>query len=82
MPSKSGLGFNLLAAINSGRVKMYAGDGSLEYREVWFEMERAKTQYRPNQTINFCVYPGQGYDDFLMSLVLLVEAVGQYVPQR
>ncbi len=61
---------------------MYAGDGSLEYREVWFEMERAKTQYRPNQTINFCVYPGQGYDDFLMSLVLLVEAVGQYVPQR
>ena len=40
---KSRLGFNLIAAINSGRLKMYAGDGSVEYRQFWFEMEKAKS---------------------------------------
>ncbi len=79
--SKSGLGFTLLAAINSGRLKMYAGDGSPEYQEFWFEIEKAKSQYRPNQTINFYVDPTQGHDDFLMSLALLVEAASQYSPR-
>jgi hypothetical protein len=79
--SKSELGFNLLAAINSGRLKMYAGDGSPEHQEFWFEMEKAKSQYRPSQTMNFYVDPAQGHDDFLMSLALLVEAANQYSPR-
>jgi len=79
--SKSELGFTLLAAINSGRLKMYAGDGSAEYQEFWFEMEKAKSQYRPSQTMNFYVDPAQGHDDFLMSLALLVEAAKQYSPR-
>jgi len=79
--SKSELGFTLLAAINSGRLKMYAGDGSSEYQEFWFEMEKAKSQYRPSQTMNFYVDPTQGHDDFLMSLALLVEAANQYSPR-
>ena len=79
--SKSELGFTLLAAINSGRLKMYAGDGSSEYQEFWFEMEKAKSQYRPSQTMNFYVDPAQGHDDFLMSLALLVEATNQYSPR-
>jgi len=80
-PSKSQLGFNLLAAINSGRLKMYAGDGSGEGQEFWFEMERARSQYRPSQTMNFHVDPSEGHDDFLMSLALLVEAASQYSPR-
>ncbi len=79
--SKSELGFSLLASINSGRLKMYAGDGSTEYQEFWFEMEKAKSQYRPSQTMNFYVDPSQGHDDFLMSLALLVEAANQYSPR-
>ena len=79
--SKSELGFTLLAAINSGRLKMYAGDGSPEYQEFWFEMEKAKSQYRPSQTMNFYVDPAQGHDDFLMSLALLAEAAKQYEPR-
>jgi len=74
--SKSRLGFALLAAINSGRVKMYAADGSEEYREFWHEMERAKSFFRPSQTMNFYVDPAEGHDDFLMSLSLLIEAAG------
>jgi len=79
--SKSELGFNLLAAINSGRLKMYVGDGSPEYQEFWFEMEKAKSHYRPSQTMNFYVDPTEGHDDFLMSLALLVEAANQYEPR-
>jgi hypothetical protein len=80
--SKSELGFNLLAAVNSGRVKMYTGDGSQEYIEFWQQMEKAKSCYRPNQTMNFYVEPFQGHDDFLMSLALLVEAGKDYVPRK
>jgi hypothetical protein len=79
--SKSELGFSLLAAVNSGRLKMYKGDGSEEHQEFWLEMEKARSQYRPSQTMNFYVDPSQGHDDFLMSLALLVEAAGQYVPK-
>jgi hypothetical protein len=79
--SKSELGFGLLAAINSGRLKMYSVDGSDECQQFWFEMEKAKSQYRPSQTMNFYVDPSQGHDDFLMSLALLVEAANQYTPR-
>jgi len=79
--SKSELGFSLLAAINSGRLKMYNGDGTDECQEFWFEMEKAKSQYRPSQTMNFYVDPSQGHDDFLMSLALVGEAANQYLPR-
>jgi len=72
--SKSELGFNLLAAINSGRLKVYKGDGSEEYKEFRHEMEKARSQYRPSQTMNFYVDPSQGHDDFIMSLALVCEA--------
>ncbi len=79
--SKSELGFNLLAAINSGRLKMYASDSSPEYQEFWLEIERAKSHYRPNQTMNFYVDPARGHDDFLMSLALVVDASEDYRPR-
>ena len=78
--SKSRLGFELLAAINSGRTKMYAQDGSKECREFWFQIEKAKSTFRANQTMNFCVDPAVGHDDFLSSLALLVEAA-RYTPR-
>jgi hypothetical protein len=80
-PSKSRLGFELLAAINSGRLKMYAPDGSPEFQEFWQQVERARSFFRPNQTMNFLVDPAQGHDDFLMSLALLVEAAS-YTPRQ
>jgi hypothetical protein len=80
--SKSELGFNLLAAINAGRVKMYAADNSAEYKEFWREMEKAKAYYRASQTMNFYVDPADGHDDYLMSLALLVEAARLYEPRK
>jgi phage FluMu gp28-like protein len=72
--SKSRLGYRLLAAVNGGRIKMYAQDGSNEYRDFWREMEQARAAYRPNRLMNFFVERSQGHDDYLMSLALLVEA--------
>jgi hypothetical protein len=80
--SKTGLGFNLLAAVNSGGIKMYAADNSAEYQEFWWQMDRAKSRYRVNQTMNFYVDPAEGHDDYLMSLALLVEAGRQYEPRE
>jgi hypothetical protein len=79
--SKSELGFNLLAAVNGGRLKVYQADGSEESRAFWEEMEQAKSSYRPNQTMNFFVEPGHGHDDFLMSLALVNEAGRLYEPR-
>ena len=79
--SKSELGFNLLAAVNSGRLKIYARDGSADSQSFWLEMEKARSYYRPSQTMNFYVDPSEGHDDFLMSLALVVEAANQYEPR-
>ena len=76
--SKSELGFELLSHVNSNRVKLYQQDGSKEYQETMFQLERAKAEYRPNQTVNFYVPSWQGHDDFLMSLALLVIAVRNF----
>lgn len=80
--SKSELGFEFLAAVNSGRLKLYKADGSKDYQELLYELERARSVYRPNQTLNFFVEPADGHDDYLMSLVLAVRAAGAYRPRR
>ena len=79
--AKSRLGYGLLAAANSGRLKLYAGDGSLEYRQCWRELELAKAHYRANRTMAFFVDPADGHDDFLVSLALLVEAGSDAAPR-
>ena len=72
--SKSSLGFELLAAVNSGRLSAYAGDGSAEHVEFRREMELAQARYRVNQTMDFFVEASRGHDDYLMSLALAVRA--------
>lgn len=72
--SKSKLGFELLAAVNGGRLKAYAGDASAEHREFWRQAELARVAYRANRTMNFFVDPADGHDDYLVSAALLVHA--------
>jgi len=76
--SKSRLGFELLAAINAGRLKMYSADSSDEYREFWQEIAAAKSTFHANQTMSFGVDPARGHDDYLMSLTLALEAANLY----
>jgi len=79
--SKSDMAFEVLSFVNSSRLKLYKQDGSPEYKAMMFQLERAKAQYRPNQTMNFCVDPSEGHDDFLMSLALLVEGAKDFIPR-
>lgn len=79
--SKSQLGFDLIAAVNSNRLQCYAGDGSREFAQFMMELEQARSQYRPNQTINFYVDPSEGHDDYLMSLALCVKAAQESRPR-
>lgn len=72
--SKSALGFALLAAANTGRLRAYAGDGSAEFAEFRRELELAQARYRANQTMDFYVEASRGHDDYLMSLALMVRA--------
>ena len=80
--SKSDMGFNFLSLVNCGRLKLYKQDGSPEYQELMFELERAKAQYRPNQTMNFYVDPQEGHDDFLMSLALVAQGGKDFSPRE
>jgi len=79
--SKSDMGFELLSFINSGRLRLYKKDGSQAYQEVMRQLERARSQYRPNQTMNFYVDPSEGHDDFLMSLALVAEGARDFSPR-
>ena len=73
-PSKSRLAFTLLGMINTGRCRLYAGDGSEEYRAFWAEAEAARYEMRANEQMNFYVPASEGHDDFLMSLALCAHA--------
>jgi len=79
--SKSRLGYRLLAAVNGGRLKLYAQDGSTEYRQCRRELERARAAYRANRTMTFLVKPSDGHDDYLVSLALLAEASADTAPR-
>jgi hypothetical protein len=80
--SKSEMGFELLSFVNSGRLRLYKQDGSPECRQTLSELERARAQYRPNQTMNFYVDPQEGHDDFLVSLALVVQAAKDLSPRQ
>jgi len=74
--SKSKLGFEMLAAINGGRLKVYAGDGSPEHQEFWRQVRAARANLRANQTLCFYVPEAEGHDDFVVSLALCQKAAG------
>ena len=70
--SKSELGFKLLSAVNSGRLKVYRDESSYDLRNFWEEVRRARSVYKPGRVMDFGVFDGR--DDYVMSLALLVEA--------
>ena len=71
---KSQLGFGLLAAAHSGRLRLYRGDGSRDAIEVRRQLALARVAYRDRRTMQFYVDPADGHDDYLVSLALAVAA--------
>ncbi len=77
---KSQLGFALQAAAAGGRLRIYAADGSPEFRAMLDQLRRARAFYRPNRTLAFDVNPAEGHDDYLVSLALAVDAAAGLRP--
>jgi hypothetical protein len=71
---KSRLGFALLAAAHTGRLRVFGGDGSAEWIECRRQLQLARAAYRDGRTLQFDVDPADGHDDFLLSLALCVDA--------
>ena len=71
---KSQLGFGLLAAVHSGRLRLYRIDGSREAADCRMQLERARAAYGERGQMQFSVDPSEGHDDYLMSLALAVHA--------
>jgi hypothetical protein len=80
-PMKSQLGYALLAAVNAGRVRMYAADGSAESREFWAEARACRYAIHANTTLSFYVDDKEGHDDFVVSLALCVSAAASSSPE-
>ncbi|AKG53067.1 hypothetical protein DGWBC_0381 [Dehalogenimonas sp. WBC-2] len=76
--SKSELGFDFLAAVNTGRVKLFTRDHSPECAACWQQLQDARAEYRANRTINFYV---NSHDDYLTSLLLAFNAACRYQPR-
>lgn len=76
-PSKSRLGYQFLALVNSGRLKLYRQQGAPPeiYHECWRQIHAARYSLPASETINFYVNPAEGHDDFLLSLALCAQAL-------
>lgn len=76
-PSKSRLGYQLLALVNSGRLKLYNAHAapSKIYEECWQQIRAARYSLPATEIINFFVQSGEGHDDFLISLALCAQAM-------
>jgi hypothetical protein len=79
--SKSDLGYALLEAVNGGRLRMYAGDGSAEWHELWSQARAARYALAAGQRLSFFVPQAAGHDDYLMSLALAVRAAALGAPR-
>lgn len=72
-PSKSDLGWRLLAAIDGGRLKEYAADGAEETRLFWRQLEACTYEVRPGpgKLLAWGVEDTRLHDDLLLSLALV-----------
>lgn len=76
-PSKSRLAYQLLALLNSGRLKLYAPSNapSATYQECWQQLRLARYRLPAPEVLDMYVEPTEGHDDFLISLALLTEGI-------
>jgi hypothetical protein len=79
--TKSRLGYEALAAVNGGRVRLYEG-ASPERDECWRQLQCCRAVYRPNRSLNYFVEARDGHDDYVISLVLAIAAATESGPRR
>lgn len=75
--SKSHLTYQLLSLINSARLKLYRQEDAPShiYDECWKQLRLARYRIPAENCMDMYVNPGEGHDDFLLSVALCAEAV-------
>lgn len=73
LASKSDIGWGLVAAIDSGRLKDYAPDSDEETRAFWAQLEATEYEVRPGpgKLISWGVADPRLHDDLVLSLALV-----------
>ena len=79
--SKSEMGYALLAAANTGRLALYADEGSADMGRCLREMRDCRAGYRINRQVWWEAPPG-GHDDYVASLALCLRAAEGLAPSR
>jgi hypothetical protein len=79
-PLKSRLAYGMLGMINTGRLSLYAPDGSPEARQCWWEIEHTRYHLKAGETLVWSVPDSEGHDDFVVSLALCARAAESAVP--
>ncbi len=85
--SKSELAYELLSAVNAGRLSMYtkptgdplAGEAA-KWDEFWIQCVACRYEVDQNQRMRFFVPDDEGHDDFVMSLALTARAAADLKP--
>jgi hypothetical protein len=83
LPSKSRLGYNLLAFAGTGRLKLYQPVDEEQQRHrgrLLRELETARYELKGMETLTFFVPSREGHDDYLMSLALCAYAAAATPP--
>ncbi len=79
--SKSQLGYDLVAAINTGRLAVYADDASAESRTFTDELRACRSWLRGHSLLRWEAPPG-AHDDYVASLALCWRAAATAPPPR
>jgi hypothetical protein len=78
---KSQMAYDLIAAINTRRITIYADDGSREYRECLDELRSCRSEGRRRGELSWFAPPAK-HDDYVASLVLCQRAGAMIGPER
>jgi hypothetical protein len=77
--SKSDMGFALLGAAQTGRLKIYREQGAEDLEECYRQLRRIRYELRANEVMAWGAGDG-GHDDFVTSLALCVKAAEETAP--
>lgn len=76
-PTKSRLGYELLAMINTNRFTLYHHDHHPDSAEMWWEISHTRYRMHSNQVMSWSVPETEGHDDFVVALALAAHAVAR-----
>ncbi len=79
--TKSALGYDLLAAANTGRLTLFADDGSADFAQCLAELRACRSATGDAGSLRWFAPPGQ-HDDYVASLALCRRAASGVRPPR